>query len=298
MARNRKKTLQHLDERNAIPKTNPASSIARPPPAGTKVNIRQAKKDTMSFKSSTSHEFIELDPRPTKRVKTNAGSGIPSTSVTDSLATVDPTYPTKTASNHSACTITSIPPEVEHLQEQYDISSLSIISSSKIHQKVTTLLARVEKFTFANVKAKPGIVILRAKAASASKMISVVEIAKADITKRGGSWYEYSKLDSELLHFREKQSRQPFTGRTLSGVTSERNVEGNGSTEPQPAAMDEEDDQWEAEVDDSEDGEAAFETLQHRCGATVNGKGRLRVTPVMTIYFACVPLPGLKALLG
>ncbi|KAL8766483.1 MAG: hypothetical protein Q9209_006777 [Squamulea sp. 1 TL-2023] len=298
MARKRKKLVHHLDERTVIQKSNPASSTARPPPARIEVSIHQAKGDTMSSKFSTPREFTKHDPRPTKRVKTNAGSGIPSTSVAQSLTTQDPTYLTKTAPTESARTTNSIPPEVQHLQEQYDISSLSIISSSKIYQKVTTLIARVEKFTFANVKAKPGIVVLRAKAASASKMISVVEIAKADIANRGGNWYEYSKLGSELLHYREKQNRQPLAGRTFGDVASERNVNGNGSSEPQTTVTDDEEDQLGAEGDNSEDGEAAFETFQHQSLTTVNGRSRVRATPIMTIYFACVPVPGLKALLG
>ena len=244
----------------------------------------------MSSQTSSSKESTGHDPRPAKRLKINAGSAISHTPFTEPSATQNPACPTEVISTDSPSSVPSIPTQVQHLQAQYDLSTISIISSSKIHQKVTNLITRLENFTFANTDAKPGVVVLRAKAASASKLISVVEIAKADIAKRGGKWYEYSKLHSELLQFNKKKRMQPQDGKPLADAASKRFTTESGTVE---------NDAVDIEGNDSDDGEVAFETLQHQSGgAALNEQSKVRATPIMTIYLACVPVPGLKDLLG
>ncbi len=279
MARNQKK--------KAITKLDSNSSTAHSLPLKTRASIGQVRDDKMSSQTSSSKESTGHDPRPAKRLKTNAGSAISHTPITEPSATQNPACPTEVTSTDTPSSVPSIPTEVQHLQEQYDLSTISIISSSKIHQKVTNLITRLENFTFANTDAKPGVVVLHAKAASASKLISVVEIAKADVAKRGGKWYEYSKLHSELLRFNKKKRRQPQDGKTPADPASERFTTESGTIEN------------DTEGDDSDNGEVAFETLQHQSGgAALNEQSKVRATPIMTIYLACVPVPGLKALLG
>ncbi|KAL8814393.1 MAG: hypothetical protein Q9223_006374 [Gallowayella weberi] len=243
----------------------------------------------------------EPNPPPAKRLKTTAGSAVLSTSTAKPSFT-SPSSPSAKLTE-SVPSISPLPLELQHLLGQYDLTTMSIISSSKIHQKVKTLLALVENFSFANVKAKPGLVNLRAKAGSASKLISVVEIAKADIAKRGGKWYQYSKLQSELLPIKEKQKEQRLGGRTLADGEPERSSTADGSTGPQDTdnhgqtgLMDTE---GETEGDESGDGDSAFETLQHQTeGPVGHKKTKVRATPIITIYFSCVPVPGLKDLYG
>ncbi|KAL9035551.1 MAG: hypothetical protein Q9180_004802 [Flavoplaca navasiana] len=275
----------------AITQTPSSSSAA--PPIG-----EQFVDHSMSPDDANSYHHTKADPRPTKRLKTNAGSAIPSVSVQESSATQPPTLATNSIQTEAAPSPIPIPSEIQHLQDQYDISTISIISSSKIQQKVKNLIARVERFTFANVSAKPGVVVLHAKAASASKLISVIEIAKKDIETRGGKWYQYSKLHSELLEFKEKQRKPSQDGRTLAGTTSGPSTTADGKTRPQRTDAGDQHDLVEEEGDDS-DAEVAFETLQHQSsGATSNGTSKVRATPIMTVYFACVPVPGLKDLFG
>ncbi|KAL8727412.1 MAG: hypothetical protein Q9166_006084 [cf. Caloplaca sp. 2 TL-2023] len=296
MARNKKKKSTNLsDNKFATQSMNSTSPRAQPSRlSGTKISSGQVRNDAMPSQTSASYEFDKLEPRPTKRLKTNTGSAIPSTSAT---STTDPPLTqdvAESASTDSKPLAPSLPLEIQHLLGQYDFSTMSIISSSKIHQKVRNLIARVENFTFADVNARPGVVILGAKASSASKLISVVEIAKGDIAKRGGKWYEYSKLQSELLPLKEKQKKQPLAGKILANPTLERSIPGDGST-----GIDAENGAMASEGDDSDDEGVAFETTQHQPGAAVLKENvKVRAIPIMTIYLSCVPVPGLKDLLG
>ncbi|KAL8853198.1 MAG: hypothetical protein Q9221_001932 [Calogaya cf. arnoldii] len=298
MVRNQGKKPIHKRGGKAPPQgTHLASSGALSSPSGTRTVSHQVKDGGMPHRAANSKNSTKHDPRPTKRVKTNSGSAIPSTSSTEPSSTQGPAPSTNSSQTDSAPSLPSIPTKIQHLQGQYDISTMSIISSSKIRHKVQNLIARVEKFSFANFEAKPGVVVLQGKAASASKMISVVEIVKAEIGKRGGKWYQYSELDSQLLEFTEKQRKQPQDGRILADVAS---GPSNGRAGPQrtDTEVDVEDDLMIGEGHDS-NGEEAFETLQTQSvGAEVEGKSKVRATPIMTIYFACVPVPGLKVLFG
>ena len=284
------KTGGNALQKSSLAITQTPSSSSAAPPIG-----EQFVDHSMSPDDANSYHHTKADSRPTKRLKTNAGSAIPSVSV---QSTQPPTLATNSIQTDSAPSLFPIPTEIQHLQDQYDFSIISIISSSKIQQKVKNLIARVERFTFANVSAKPGVVVLHAKAASASKLISVIEIAKKDIETRGGKWYQYSKLHSELLEFKEKQWKPSQDGRTLADTASGPNSTANGKTRPQRTHTGDQNDLVDEEGDDS-DAEVAFETLQHQSsGAASNGTSKVRATPIMTVYFACVPVPGLKDLFG
>ncbi|KAL8700401.1 MAG: hypothetical protein Q9224_000983 [Gallowayella concinna] len=297
MARNRKKKITCVQDKR-LPSQNmdfPPSGAKQPeshlPERGARIGP--------IIHASDSHDIAELDSRPTKRLKTTADSAGLSTSITKSSFTDPSSSPKEPDLTESVPLISPLPLEIQHLLGQYDFSTMSIISSSRIHQKVKTLLARVENFSFANVNAKPGLVNLEAKAGSASKLISVVEITKADIAKRGGKWYQYSKLQSELLPIKEKQKKRPLGGRTLVNGEPERSSMADGSTGPQGTNSLDKNGLMDTEGDKSEDEEFAFETLQHHpAGAALKEKTKVRATPIMTIYLSCVPVPALKDLYG
>ncbi|KAI4156576.1 MAG: hypothetical protein L6R39_001086 [Caloplaca ligustica] len=239
-----------------------------------------------------------LNPPPAKRQKIVLADPVlpdpaPEASTTPSQASV------AAGDVHVPATSISFPAEVQHLHSRYDFSTMSVISSSRINHKVKTLIERVEKFTFADVSAKPGVVILGAKAEVASKMISVVEIAKGDIAKRGGKWYQYSSLRSDLHQVTTKQKQQPRGGRTLANVQC-----GEGSNRGMNDGLDQRmhpttRDQMDVDDDDSVEGGEAFEVMQHPSGgAVVSERSKVRAVPIMTIYFSRVPVPGLKDLFG
>ncbi|CAD6585963.1 MAG: hypothetical protein ASARMPRED_002358 [Alectoria sarmentosa] len=201
-----------------------------------------------------------------------------------------------------------LPPQVRHLRSNYDVTTMSILSSAKIAEKVKILLLRVEKFSFADPKSKPGIVVLYAKSEVASKMISIVQIARQDIEHNKGKWWQYSKLDVQTAELKTKPVKRKGSGKTLSKWQKER--AGGGSKEVKEVGGEREraseDVQHEHEVaDGDEEMEDAFESMlnpkEADPGAKQSGNGRggkIRAIPVMTIYFARVPVPGLKELYG
>ncbi|MCJ1279098.1 hypothetical protein MMC21_006922 [Puttea exsequens] len=198
-----------------------------------------------------------------------------------------------------------LPVEMEHLQAKYEISTMSIISSSKMEHRVRNLLERASKAPASDVKAKPGVVVLHAYGNVAGKMISIVEIAKKQIEKENGQWWQYSKLHSEKKPFKPKQRRKRAAGEVMADEEHEsarsnspalEDVEGSKAlrgAQEDVVAPD--------EVGDQED---AFETMQHpkqrlNGGDSMEGQGkRIRAVAVMTIFFARVPLPALKELYG
>ncbi|KAL8908613.1 MAG: hypothetical protein Q9207_000701 [Kuettlingeria erythrocarpa] len=238
-------------------------------------------------------------PRPTKRLKTDHGTSIPSLPATEASTTEDPELGSASNVHAPPTTVTSLPDEVQHLQGQYEFSTISIISSSKISAKAKTLIERVEKFTFANVNAKPGVVVVTAKAPVASKMISVIEIGKGDITKRGGKWYQYSKLQSELLEVKTKQKQRLMGVRTLADQGHARAASETANAELDHPLKGATSDGMEMDEDDPDDSGVAFEVLEPPAkDILVSERPKVRSTPVMTIYFSCVPVPGLKELYG
>lgn len=201
-----------------------------------------------------------------------------------------------------------LPPEVRHLSSRYDFTTMSILSSSKISDKVKKLLLRVENFSFADPESKPGIVILHAKSDVASKMVSIVEIARQDIEHDKGKWWQYSKLDAQVAEVKTKSGKRRDDGKTL--LEWQKEQAGEGSQEVEEVGSDTGRDPGEIQhnlefVDGDEEMEDAFESMANPKEAdqgvkqSDNGNGRkIRATPVMTIYFARVPVPGLKELYG
>ena len=201
----------------------------------------------------------------------------------------------------------SLPPEVQALHTKYDCSTMSIISSSKIEQKVRNLLLRIGKLTSDETKAKPGVVILHAKAKVASKMVSMVEIAKQAIENEKGTWWQYSKLDGEVGELKRKQGRRVGGGKALS----EREKEHSGprttassvrvfSEDTGMADISTDGQNEEEAVSEDDETDEVFETMDHHNPAD-SDKLSTRVkrnTPVMTVYFARIPIPGLKRLYG
>lgn len=201
-----------------------------------------------------------------------------------------------------------LPHEVRHLSSKYDFTTMSILSSARINDKVKNLLLRVEKFSFADPKSKPGIVILHAKSEVASKMISIVQIAKENIEHDNGKWWQYSKLDGRIAELKAKPVKRRDDGKTLSEWQKER-AEGvsedfedlGGETGRASKEV-----QYDHEVShEDEEMEDAFESMvnpkEADQGAKQSGNGsarKIRSIPVMTIYFARVPVPGLKELYG
>ena len=176
---------------------------------------------------------------------------------------------------------------------------MSIISSAKIEQKTRTLLTHLEKFSFADVRARPGVVVLHAKAPVASKMVSIVEIAKREIQKNKGKWWQYSRLHGQTEEVKAKKGKAE--GKTIGEW--EREKEKTAEAEKNLDQVEENaQDLQQAEYGDEEE---AFEVLEFKGRNPtmpnlehIEGRKKIRAVPIMTIYMSRVRIPEFKDLFG
>jgi hypothetical protein len=94
--------------------------------------------------------------------------------------------------------ITVMAPTTPDLSAKYTVLQLSVISSSSISNRTTSLISHVKSTPEDN---KPAVVALHAKAPVVNKLISIVEIAKRDLKDNGQKIYQYNALGSELVQF-------------------------------------------------------------------------------------------------
>ena len=169
-----------------------------------------------------------------------------------------------------------LPPHLDHRKEQYSFASMSIISSSKIETKVTTLLNHLARFDGFDRSVKPGVVALYAKAPVANKLVSVIEIAKRSLQKDDQRLYQYSQLSSELVALGHKADRREQRAQGTSAKSE------SGLGPPVPPDGDDED----------EGDEPAFEPMD------VPQAKRVRAVPVLTVYLSRVSVKELAAEFG
>ncbi|MCJ1440179.1 MAG: hypothetical protein MMC23_000662 [Stictis urceolatum] len=176
-----------------------------------------------------------------------------------------------------------IPQDLAHLTRKYNIATMSIISSSKIEQKVGSLLKHLSAFSFADLDAKPGLVVLYAKASCACKLVSALEIAKREVGPGGGRLWQYSRVSGGLIEFKEREKG--------SGKEGGRRLDGKVEREGKGKGRDGEDEEGMEKGDGSES-EVAFETYKGK------ERKKVRAVPNLTVYLSRVPVPELKEKFG
>jgi hypothetical protein len=178
----------------------------------------------------------------------------------------------------------ALPPELSFLTQSYAVDEMSIKSQAQINHKVTTLLDHLGSFNFLDVKAKPGLIALHAKAPCANKLISVIEIAKREITAQKGKLYQYTRLGSELNVLKEKLKCKDSLGEGETSMKAGQTLDGKSKSDGTLV---------EVEVE-NDDEEPAFETMQ----SNLLGRQKVRATPTLTVYLSRVPVPELKERFG
>jgi len=154
----------------------------------------------------------------------------------------------------------------QDLSKTHDISHISIISSSQIEKKVTAVLTHLSTSTST---ANPAVAILHSKAKVASKLISVVEIAKREIAADGGKWYQYNVIRGVL------EERERSNGKVPEKAPSE-----------------------EGEEKEDEEEEESFETMKTPFERAIEGTAKVRAMPGMTTYLSRVRIDGLRKKYG
>lgn len=160
------------------------------------------------------------------------------------------------------------------LDVNYDLTVMNIASVASIEQKVSRILGTLASFSFA-APAKPNIILLHAQAKVASKMISIVEIAKREIANAGGKWYQYNEVKELTVKQDAKGGKETKTTNDADDVMDIDEGKGNGVESPD-----------------------RFETMMTPFERAVCGKPKIRAVPVMSIYLARVRIDSLKKTYG
>jgi len=163
----------------------------------------------------------------------------------------------------------------EDLTSSHDVTAMNIISSSHIQQKATRAIEALASYP-AVPPAKPGLVVLHAKAPVASKMITIAEITKREIGKSGGKWFQYNKIEQVVV---EQKDRPEKTSDEATGVGK-------------PLADADE------EGADSGEEDTAFETMKTPFERANEGRPKVRAVPIMTIYLARDRIDSLRKAYG
>ncbi|KAK4610447.1 hypothetical protein CLAFUW4_13733 [Fulvia fulva] len=103
------------------------------------------------------------------------------------------------------------------LQAKYDLVNLSVITSTQISSRTLAVLAQfspsgheIENNDPATIAAagnnngRPVIVALTARANATNKLISIVEIAKRELTSKKVKCFQYNALGSEIVEIERK----------------------------------------------------------------------------------------------
>ena len=168
-------------------------------------------------------------------------------------------------------------------------------------------------------KTKPRVSILRARASDAGKLVSIAEIAKRELEKpdpdRGTSdegaaeeqrWFQYIALGEEINQIPRDGDKSNGKGKGKSGKRDQeqksivedtmvrRNRGGAGDDDTEVGNGDGDD----GADNDSEDDDDDFETMKTPMERAIEGRPRLRGTPVMSIFLSRVSIEALKKQFG
>lgn len=236
----------------------------------------------------------ENNTRPTKRQKTSDDTG--STSYIDCSDEHETHNPDALDEATAWATTYRLPSELEHLQSKFNFTTMSILSSSKMEQKVRNLILRTKIPGMVDDGTKPDVVVLCAKGASIAKLVSIVEIAKRAIAAERGTWFEYTSLNGEITNMKDRKPKKKEGGKTLREWEKENAQTGKASSEGQQDVNDSQD---PLRVTYKDDEEAAFQTMgRQEIMAYDKNPKKIRLLPRMTTYIAQVPIPGLKVFFG
>lgn len=177
------------------------------------------------------------------------------------------------------------------VQSKYDVQVHSVISSSKIQKKVTSVIQHLTSSVPTPSSTKGAVSILRAKAADAGKLITISEIAKREISKQkgvdDGRWFQYIGLGEEIKETAKEKDKSKGEGKTIVEDTM-LGGEVQMEDEPQDDADDKTDDD---DVDD-------FEIMQTPHERAIEGRPMLRSIPIMSLFLSRISIVELKKRYG
>lgn len=214
-------------------------------PGPSAVSSRAAAKPNSNLRRKRDH--AELDTIP------DSSSQSKPTEVVD-LTTIDGTQSSRKQRRVGPSTSTiprTLPAEpheelLAELKGKYEIMTTSVISSSKINNKVTAVLSHLGHVDLFSQESRPGVMMLHARAADASKMVTVMEIAKRRMGEIGQVWYQYNRVYEVAESRSNKANSASIGGGRAQGthtviedtIQDDDDDEDDGSFEPMETPLD------------------------------------------------------------
>ena len=261
MARNKQATRKgnfnkHQQKGNQIDGPPPSKKAKNnPPPSSISLNTSNVAAPQLASASTTYQSLDAIPSEPTDQSFNAVPSGL--------------TPQTQNAAPSNSPLRTS---------DSYDATSISIISSSHIQQKVSRVLDVLGGYEKGKMKV-PQVVMMRAKAPCAAKMISIAEIAKREISKEGGKWFQYNKIEGVMAEVKKVDK-----GKEKGGEDENEGLNGDRAEGDEEAKSEEE--------------TTAFETMKTPFERANEGVPMVRAVPVMTLYLSRVRIDGLRKAYG
>lgn len=234
---------------------------------------------------------LEDGPPPSKKAKKNPPPSSTSLDTSNTIQ-IQPPPPSATAApqlisapaiyqSHNAVPSEHCTP-VGDLGSTHDITSMSIISSSHIQQKVARVLEILSTYP-SPAGEKPRVVMMHAKAPCAAKMISIAEIGKREVAKEGGKWFQYNRVEGVMVELKD-------------GLKEEEKGKGKESGNKDKVEGKRKDDEvGEAETEEES---TAFETMKTPFERANEGKPTMRAVPVMILFLSRVRIDSLRKAYG
>ncbi|KAK8098393.1 uncharacterized protein PG998_013879 [Apiospora kogelbergensis] len=221
----------------------------------------------------------------------------PSTAATATTTTTATTTSSKRPRLASALNIieSSDAKIVAAVESKYDVQTHSVISSSKIQKKVSSVLRHLQQTTpKTSSPERPRVSVLRARASDAGKLISIAEIAKREMLMSGGRqneakrWYQYVALGSET---KEGEGKTVIEDTVLGrqGQASRELADDDDNHEPLQQEKDNEE-------DDGEDDD--FEKMKTPFERAIESTPKMRAAPVMSLFLSLIPIDELRRRYG
>lgn len=168
------------------------------------------------------------------------------------------------------------------LRPGYDLATASVISSSKIRDKVSAVLAHLGHVDLFSPESRPGVMMLHARAGDAGKMVTVMEVAKRRMGDAGTAWYQYNRV------------YEVAGGEGVGGRNGAGGVGGGGSrTVVEDTIMG-----AGGEEGGDEDEDDSFEPVQMPLGLSARDKpaaANQSKTTYMSMFLSRVPIPELQS---
>lgn len=239
------------------------------PPLSSSSKKRSRRDTTLDFVPASSPPTASLRPpttnhhHPPKKQRVGGGPAAVSTTIPRTL----PTQP------HEEL--------VRELEAKYHVQATSVVSSSKINKKVTSVLSHLGHVDLFDPASRPGVIMLHARDKDASKMVTVVELAKRRLAEVGQPWFQYNRV--------YQVAEQPKTSNSKLGRAANRRVEDETIIEDTALGG--------VDVDGDEDeDEDAFEPMENAFEQAIRKTPAVEpASTYMSMFLARVPIPELQA---